>query len=71
MIDNICDILKFPSIRLSVLNPSIKALTMPYRKKYNYVNWPVYFLLFFFVNRITNIIKVQMDSYRKVGWTWI
>ena len=33
IIDSICDILKGPSIRLSVLNPSITALISPYPAK--------------------------------------
>ncbi len=45
-IDIICEILKFPIIKLSTLKPSIIALINPYKAKYIYVNCPLYFLLY-------------------------
>ena len=60
--DNICDILKGPNIRLSILNPSISILASEYSIMYSNVISPLYFLFFDFINRIINIINVHMDS---------
>ena len=66
-IDRICEILNGPNIRLSVLNPSITALAIPYIIKYKHVSSPENFLLFLYRYNNTKIIKVQIDSYKNVG----
>ena len=70
-IDTSCDIRMFPSIKLSVLNPSIIALANPYPIKYIYVICPANFLLFCKIISAINSVKVTIDSYRNVGCTSI
>lgn len=60
--DTICDILKFPIIKLSVLNPSIKNLIKEYSIKYQNVICPLYFWFLLIFIKITNIIKSAIDS---------
>ena len=65
--DNICDTLIFPSIKLSVLNPSIIILANEYVIKYKSVISPLNFLFLDFTINSININAVQIDSYKKVG----
>ena len=69
--DKACDILIGPSIRLSVLSPSIIALTNEYIIKYKYVIWPLNFLFLDTTVSIINIANVDIDSYKNVGCTSI
>lgn len=65
--DNICDIRTFPSIRLSVLRPSITNLANEYTAKYASVICPLYFLFFEMIINIINNANVIIDSYKNVG----
>ena len=71
IIDKTCDILIGPSIRLSVLSPSIIALANEYIIKYRYVICPLNFLFLDTTVSIINIVSVAIDSYKKVGCTSI
>ena len=65
--DRICEILKLPSIKLSVLNPSINILANEYVIKYISDISPLNFLFLDFIINKTNIIALHIDSYKKVG----
>lgn len=65
--DNSCDILILPSIRLSVLNPSIIILANEYVIKYVIVICPLNFRLFDNIVSVMNIRNVAIDSYKNVG----
>ena len=65
--DNSCDILILPSIRLSVLNPSIIILANEYVIKYTSVICPLNFRLFDNIVSVMNIRNVAIDSYKNVG----
>ena len=69
--DKACDILIGPSIRLSVLIPSIIALVNEYIIKYKYVICPLNFLFLDIIVSIINIVSVVIDSYKNVGCTSI
>ena len=62
IIDKTCDILIGPSIRLSVLSPSIIALANEYIIKYRYVICPLNFLFLDTTVSIINIVSVAIDS---------
>ena len=61
IIDKACDILIGPSIRLSVLSPSIIALANEYIIKYKYVIWPLNFL--FLDTTVSIIYKGEKRSF--------
>lgn len=65
--DNSCDILIFPSIKLSVLKPSITILANEYVIKYVSVICPLNFRLFDSIVNTINIRSVAIDSYKNVG----
>lgn len=62
IIDTICEIRNIPSIKLSVLNASIKKRIKAYKIKYQHITCPLYFLFFEILIKIKNIKKSAIDS---------
>ena len=69
--DSACEMRTLPSIRLSVLKPSIIILANEYTIRYTSVICPLYFLLFDIAVNNMNSEKVTIDSYKNVGCTSI
>src|SRR5699024_8614396 len=59
-----------PSIKLSVLNPSIKNRPTEYNEIYSKNISPSILDFFLYNIKNMNIIRLKIDSYKNVGWTF-